>query len=568
MGEFTPSSTWRGRAGTVFECEKRPASGHRGMVVTNHPLASAAGAEMLAAGGNAIDATIAALFTLNVVEPMMVGLFGGGMMHIRLAEGRHLVLDGMSTAPAASGPSSYKPASDTWPDYLETIGKENAVGAKSIATPGNLKAWCEALQRWGTFSLADVMEPAIRHASRGFRATAFLNDCVEQGAADMVNDATIAKVFMPGGKPVEEGARVTQGELADTLRAIAKEGPGLLYGGALGRSICEHLQKAEAMLCYADLQDYKTIERDPVRGTYRGVEIVGPPPPSSGGIHVIQMLNLLEGYDIAGLGFGSPKTIHLILESLKIAFADRFASTGDPAFVKVPVGTLLAKSYGDMRRKEIDVGRAGTHKAKALSTESANTTHLTVADGKGNVVAATQTINSLFGARIMVPGTGIIPNNYMYTFDPHPGQALSIAPGKRIATSMSPIMGLKDGKPHFALGLPGGVRIFGSAMQAVLNIVDHGMGLQEAVEAPRVWTQGQAVELESKIPDSVRNGVAAMGHPAASVASVGGGMCAIRFEGDGAMTGAACWRADGTAIGLGGGHAKKGSRFVAEAKRS
>ena len=169
------ASAWRSRAGTTFDCEKRPASGYRGMVVTNHPLASAAGAEMLAAGGNAIDAAIAALFTLNVVEPMMVGLFGGGMMHIRLADGRHLVLDGMSTAPAASGPTCYKPASDTWPDYLETIGKENAVGPKSIATPGNLKGWCEALQRWGTFSLSDVTEPAIRHASRGFRATPFLD---------------------------------------------------------------------------------------------------------------------------------------------------------------------------------------------------------------------------------------------------------------------------------------------------------------------------------------------------------------------------------------------------------
>ncbi|MBM3534935.1 MAG: gamma-glutamyltransferase [Alphaproteobacteria bacterium] len=568
MGDYTAPGSWRSRAGTVFECEKRPASGHRGMVVSNHPLASAAGAEMLAAGGNAIDATIAALFALNVVEPMMVGLFGGGMMHIRLAEGRHLVLDGMSTAPAASGPTCYKPASDTWPDYLETVGKENAVGVKSIATPGNLKAWCEALGRWGTFSLADVMEPAIRHASRGFRATPFLNDCVEQGAADMVNDAPIARIFLPGGQPVEEGARVVQAELADTLRAIAKEGPSLLYEGALGRSVSDHLQKSGAFLGFGDLRDYKTIERQPVRGLYRGVEIVGPPPPSSGGIHVIQMLNLLEGYDIAGLGFGSPKTIHLILEALKIAFADRFASTGDPAFVKVPVDTLLSKKYGDMRRAEIDIARAGTHKAKAYATESANTTHLTVADGKGNVVAATQTINSLFGARVMIPGTGIIPNNYMYTFDPHPGQALSIAPGKRIATSMSPIMALKDGKPQFALGLPGGVRIFGSAMQAVLNLVDHGMELQEAVEAPRVWTQGQAVELESKISDSVREGVSAMGHPAGSVASVGGGMCAIRFAADGEMTGSACWRADGTAIGLGGGHAKKGSRFVAEAKRS
>jgi gamma-glutamyltranspeptidase/glutathione hydrolase len=537
------------------------------MVVTNHPLASAAGIEMLAAGGNAVDAAIAALFTLNVVEPMMVGLFGGGLMHLRLADGKHLVLDGMSSAPGASGPTCYKPVSDTWPDYLETVDRENCVGPKSIATPGNLKGWCEALRRWGSFDLASVMEPAIRHASRGFRATAFLNDCVEQGAADMIKDGPIAGVFMPGGKPVEEGARVVQGELAETLRAIAKEGPDLLYAGSLGRTISDHLTKAGAFLSFHDLRAYKTIDREPVRGTYRGVEVLGPPPPSSGGVHVMQMLNLLEGYDIAGWGFGSPKTIHVILEALKIAFADRFASTGDPAFVKVPVKTLLSKAYADQRRPEIDLAGPGSFGPKALAAESANTTHLTVADGKGNVVCATQTINNLFGARIMIPGTGIIPNNYMHTFDPHPGQALSIAPGKRITTSMSPLIALKDGKPLFALGLPGGVRIFGSAMQAVLNIVDHGMSLQEAVEAPRVWTQGQAVELESKFPDPVLDKVKGMGHPVVSVPSVGGGMCAIGFERDGSMTGAACWRADGTAIGLGGGHARKGSRFVAEARR-
>ena len=562
------SSAWRSRAGTTFDCEKRSATGHRGMVVTNHPLASAAGAEMLAAGGNAVDAAIASLFTLNVVEPMMVGLFGGGLMHIRLADGMHLVLDNMSTAPAAAAPDCYRPASDTWPDYLETVGKENAVGPKAIATPGNLKGWCEALQRWGTFDLETVMQSAIKHASRGFRATDFLNDCVVQAAGDLGNDAAIGKVFMPGGQPVAAGSLVVQGELADTLRAIAKEGPGILYDGALGKTVGAHLERQGSMVTFADLKAYKTIERQPVRGTYRGIEIAGPPPPSSGGIHVIQMLNLLEGYDIAGLGFGSAKTVHLILESLKIAFADRFASTGDPAFVKVPVETLLSKAYADRRRPEIDQAKAGTFAAKAFSNESANTTHLTVADGKGNIVAATQTINSLFGARIIVPGTGIIPNNYMYTFDPHPGHALSIAPGKRIATSMSPLMGFKDGKAIFALGLPGGVRIFGSAMQAVLNIVDHGMSLQEAVEAPRVWSQGQAAELEAKIPAAVQSAVGAMGHPVTSVASVGGGMCAIRFKDDGEMTGAACWRADGTAIGLGGGHARKGSRFVAEAKRS
>ncbi|MSP48963.1 MAG: gamma-glutamyltransferase [Alphaproteobacteria bacterium] len=561
------SSAWRNRAGTFFDCDKRPASGHRGMVVANHALAAAAGAEMLAAGGNAIDAAIATLFTLNVVEPMMVGILGGGMAHIRLADGSHRILDGMSKVPAAGRPDSYKPASDTWPDYLETVGRENSVGPKSVAVPGNLKGWCEALERWGTFDLASVMEPAIRHASRGFRVTHFLNECMAQAGPDMAWDPVIAKVFMPGGEPAKAGTLLVQGELAETFRAVAKEGPDLLYGGALGRTVGDHLERQGSLLAFGDLRDYRTIERAPVRGIYRGIEIVGPPPPSSGGVHVVQMLNLLEGFDIAGSGFGTARTIHLILEALKIAFADRFASTGDPDFVKVPVERLLSKAYGDVRRRDIDASRAKPQKAGAMAMESANTTHLTVADDKGNIVCSTQTINSLFGSRVMVPGTGLIPNNYMYTFDPHPGHALSIAPGKRVTTSMSPLIALKDGKPHFALGLPGGVRIFGSTMQAVLNLVDHGMTLQETVEAPRVWTQGQAVEVEASVPEGVRGELSALGHDVQAVPHVASGMCAIAFAPDGAMTGAACWRADGTAVGIGGGHARKGVRFWAESKR-
>jgi gamma-glutamyltranspeptidase/glutathione hydrolase len=229
------SSSWRERAGTLFTCDKRPAMGARGMVVTNHPLASAAAADMLAAGGNAVDAAIAAFFTLGVVEPMMVGLFGGGTAVIRLADGREHVLDGLSLAPAAARPDSYKPISDTWPDYMEVEGRANAVGASSVAVPGNLAGWCEALARWGTLDRASVMAPAIRHASEGFRVSPYLNAAIALTAADLARDPAIAAIFLPDGKPAAAGSLLVQAELADSLRTIAREGPGALYGGALGR---------------------------------------------------------------------------------------------------------------------------------------------------------------------------------------------------------------------------------------------------------------------------------------------------------------------------------------------
>ena len=544
-----------------ISCSKQPAFATNGMVAASHPLASAAGAETIAAGGNAIDAAVATLFTLTVVEPMMVGIVGGGMAHLRLSNGTHRVIDGLGRAPLAVGPDVYKPISDTMPDYLETEGRENAVGAKAIAVPGSLKAWCEMLERYGTLSLADVMEPAIRHASRGFIVTPYLSECIDEALPGLVLDPVISSVYLDDGKPLPAGTRLATPEYADTLRAISVEGPSALYGGAVGEVVAAHMAQVGGLLTMTDFTEYETIEREVVRGTYRDVEIVGPPPPSSGGVHVIQMLNLLEGFDIPSMGFGSPESLHLILEVLKIAFADRAAVTADPAFVDVPTDRLLSKAYADERRADIDLANAKEWTAGVALPESPNTTHVTTADGDGNIVAATQTINSTFGARIMIPDTGIVPNNYMFVFDPHPGKTLSIAPGKRVTTSMSPIIAYRDGKPALALGLPGGLRIFGSAMQALVNKFDHGLSVQEMVEAPRIWTQGYGVELEDDFPQETDGALAQLGHDVIRVPHVGGGMNAIEFDAEGRMTGASCWRADGTPVGLSGGYAREGARF-------
>ncbi len=343
---------------------------------------------------------------------------------------------------------------------------------------------------------------------------------------------------------------------------IAREGPRALYSGSLGQALAGHMASAGGLMTMDDLQAFRVIERDVIRGTYRGFEILGPPPPSSAGVHIVQMLNILEGYDIGGLGFDNPDVAHLLAEALKIAFADRSSATADPAFIKVPVERLTSKAYATERRALINMDHAQNWLPGIASGESAETTHVTVADSAGNTVAATQTINGVFGARFAVPGTGMIANNYMFNFDPHPSKPLSIAPGKRVFTSMAPMMALKNGRLLFALGLPGALRIFPSAMQAIINLIDHGMSLQEAVEAPRVWTQGGVLELEEGISATVVNTLAERGHKIERVRRVAGGMNAIRFNEDGSLTGAACWRADGTPIGISGGLARAGVRFT------
>lgn len=549
----------------MFVCEKRPASGGRGVVCSNHPLASAAGAEVLLAGGNAVDAAIATLFALTVVEPMMVGVLGGGVAHLRLADGRHLVVDGLCTAPAAARDGMFRLPEGAGPEVREAADRANVVGPLAVAVPAALPAWSRTLERYGTWPLADVLEPAIRLAARGFAVTPYLSEAIGDCAADLARDPELAALLLPGDRPLAPGARLVQGAYAGSLRAIAREGVAALHGGALGARLVEQQARGGGLVTREDLLRSAPVERAPIRADYRGFEVWGPPPPSSAGVHVAQMLNILEGFDLRALGFGTADCAHLLAEVLKIAFADRAVATADPAFVPVPVARLTSKDDAARRRAAIRMDLAQDWTADPALADSPSTTHVTVADAAGNVVATTQTINSLFGARIAVPGTGMICNNYMLNFEPRPGRALSVAPGKRVFTSMAPMIVTRDGAPRWALGQPGGLRIFGSAMQALLNLIDHGMDLQRAVEAPRVWTQGFGLELEPAWPAAVAEALAARGHRIERVRTIGGGLNAIEFGPDGLMTGAACWRADGSVVALGGGLARAGVRFSPDA---
>jgi gamma-glutamyltranspeptidase/glutathione hydrolase len=531
------------------------------MVVTNHPLASGAAAQMLLEGGNAVDAAVAALFALTVVEPMMVGLLGGGLTHLRTPDGRHRVIDALSTAPGAARPDMYETVSSELERYRETVNRANEYGALAVATPGALAGWCQLLEHHGTMPLADVIAPAERLAARGFTVTPYLATNAEMHASTLARDPGLSRLFLPGGRPVQAGMKLVQSDYAHTLREVARRGVSSLYEGPLGDAVVNSLQRQGGAISHDDLRKYRVRERATIHGQYRGYEIVGPPPPSSSGVHIVQMLNILEGFELKRLGFGTPDTIHLIAEALDIAFADRAFATADPDFVEVPVETLISKSYAGSRRADIDPHRARAWGPGLPRHESADTTHVTVADAEGTVVASTHTINGLFGACLQVEGTGMLANNYMYNFDPHPGHALSVAPGKRVFTSMSPMMLLREGRLVAALGLPGGLRIFPSALQALINLIDHGMSLQEAVEAPRVWTEGGVLEIEETIPEDVVIELQRKGHKIQRVPRIAGGMNAIGFGPEGLMTGAACWRADGTPIGISGGLARAGVGF-------
>ncbi len=537
------------------------------MVAANNPIGSAAGAQMLALGGNAIDAAVAALFALNVVEPQMVGLFGAGWINIRLADGTPVILDAYACAPAAATSDMYAPVSDTWPDYMRAENDANRIGPLATGVPGALKGWCEALRRWGVLDLKTVLQPAVQVAENGFPVSRYLAESVAQNESYLSRFPETARIFLPHGRPLAQGTRLVQPDLAASLRDIADGGPDVLYNGPLGQTIVDHVRQSGGILSMEDLGAYRAVRRRAIRGTYRGYELIVPSPPCSGGVHILQILNLLEGFNIADLGFGTADSIHVLAECFKVAFADRTKYMGDPEHTDVPVDWLVSKTYGEQRRTDIDLAEA-TRPAAGIppSSESVCTTHVTTADAAGNMAAMTQTINEGFGCKVVAPGTGLLLNNNMALFDPHPGMSNSVGSNRRMLSSNAPTIVTRNGDPHIALGTPGGVRIFPAVLQALVNLIDHGMTLQEAVEAPRVWTQGQELEVEPAIPQTVRTRLIRRGHDIREVNTVAGGMNGIVYDhGTGIITGAACWRADGSPVAVAGGPARPGIRFRPDA---
>ena len=538
---------------------KQEAIGSRGVVTSNHALASLAGIEMLAAGGNAVDAAVATVLALTVVEPMMVGITGAGFVNIHNAStNSSITIDNYCTAPAAAQPDMFTPISDSWPDYMETEQQKNKIGHLSVGVPAGLQCWYHIQTKYGNLDFENTVQPAMRYAEQGFSISPYLAGIIETNKIALKSYTGSRDLFFNNNNPLSAGQLLRNQNYASVLREISKTGDEILTRGWLGNAIEKEMAKNGGIVTQDDIEKYQLEYRNPVKGNYRGYEIVGVGPASSGATHIVQALNLLEKFNIEAMGFGTKEYIHLLAETLKIVFSDRFRFMGDPDFVDVPVQELVSKRYADIRHSEIELQKAGSfvHGNPELQLgESENTTHLTVADNDGNIVSMTQTLNDAFGSRVTVPGTGVTLNNTLYNFDPHPGNANSIVPGKRVLSSMAPITVFKGGKPFMALGTPGGRRIFGSVLQGIINVIDHGMSLQQAVEAPRVWTQGQNLELEFSVSNEASEGLDKMGHSIERVDRIAGGMNGVMFDNEGFIHGAACWRADGSPVGLSGGQA-------------
>jgi gamma-glutamyltranspeptidase/glutathione hydrolase len=530
----------------------QPVEGKTGMVAAAHPLASQVGIEILKNGGNAVDAAVAAAFALGVVEPNASGLGGGGFILMYDAKTREITsIDYREMAPLKATPDMYELTPDG-----KVVDKEITVGHKAVAIPGTLAGLALALEKHGTLKLKDVMAPSIRIAEEGYEVSKTLNSLMQDNFEKISKFPAAAAVYLKDGLPYEVGDRIVLKDLARSYRLIAEKGPDVFYKGEIADAIEKEMAASgKGLIGKADLAAYAPVVRKPVRGTYRGYEIISMAPPSSGGTHVIQILNILEGYDLPKMGLNSPESIHLMAEAMKRAFADRSKHMGDPDFVKIPLAGLTAKKYADELRKGIDAAAAGVKipAGDPVPYESGGTSHLSVIDKDGNIVALTQTINYFFGSGVLVPGTGILLNNEMDDLNPKPGTTNSIEPKKRPLSSMSPTIVLKDGKPFLSIGTPGATRIISALSQIIVNIVDHKMNIQDAIDAPRIHCMTGEIFMEARIPQDVRDALTAKGHKINLKGDVdlyfGGAQGVMIDPVSGTLYGAGDPRRDGVAVG-------------------
>jgi gamma-glutamyltranspeptidase / glutathione hydrolase len=473
-----------------------PVAAEHGMVATAQHLASKVGVDVLKKGGNAVDAAVAIGYALAVVYPAAGNLGGGGFMTLYLADGRKTFIDFREVAPLAAKADMYLDASGN------VVKGLSVKGHLAVAVPGSVAGLELAREKYGTMKRADLIAPAIALAEKGF--------VLEQGDADMFATATedfradsaTAAIFLNKGAPYQAGDRLVQKDLAKTLRAISAKGRDGFYKGEVGAAIVASSRAGKGILTQADLDKYRTREMAPVECDYRGYRIVSAPPPSSGGTIVCEILNIIEGYPLKEWGFRSAQAVHVQIEAMRHAYLDRNSYLGDPDYVKNPLDRLLDKGYAEKVRAAIDPAKAGVSKEMKPGVpphEGTNTTHFSIVDKDGNAASVTYTLNEWFGARVTAAGTGVLLNDEMDDFTSKPGvpnlyglvqgEANSIAPGKTPLSSMSPTIVLKEGKPVMVVGTPGGSRIITAVLHTIINVIDYGMNIQEAVDAPRFHQQ-------------------------------------------------------------------------------
>ena len=483
--------------GVVHAASVAPVAAENGMVVTAQHLATEVGVDVLRRGGNAVDAAVAVGYVLAVVYPAAGNLGGGGFMTLQLADGRKTFFDFREKAPLAATANMYLDAAGN------VVKGSTTTGHLAVGVPGTVSGLEMALAKYGTMKRADLIAPAIRYAEQGF--------VLDAGDAEMfatatdgfkVDPATRTIFLKPDGQAYLAGDRLVQKDLAGTLRQIGEAGAAGFYKGPVARAIVASSQAGKGLITQADLDQYTTRELAPVECDYRGFHIVSAPPPSSGGVIICEILNVLEGYPLKDWGFRSAQAVHVQIEAMRHAYLDRNSYLGDPDFVKNPLDRLLDKAYAAKIRAAIDPAKAADSKnwkPGVAPHEGSNTTHYSIVDNKGNAVSVTYTLNDWFGAKVTAAGTGVLLNDEMDDFTAKlgvpniyglvQGQANAIAPGKRPLSSMSPTIVSKDGKPVMVVGTPGGSRIITAVLHTIINVIDYDMTVQEAVDAPRFHQQ-------------------------------------------------------------------------------
>jgi gamma-glutamyltranspeptidase / glutathione hydrolase len=502
--------------------KENPAEVRRGLVVAVDPLAARVGAEILHRGGNAIDAAVATSFALSVTYPEAGNIGGGGFMVVRMAaKGEAFCVDYRETAPRLATPRM----------FLDARGNIDPakvhIGWLTVGTPGTVHGLWTAHQRAGRLPWRELVDPAVKLAAAGFVVEAHLAESLAEQQAIFRQMGEPARVYFPAGEPPKVGSILKLPELAHTLALIRDEGATGFYMGENAERIERAMLANGGLVRQSDLADYRAVIRQPVRGTYRGHEIIGMPPPSSGGVTLINMLNLLEGFDLRQMGHNTPETIHTMAEAMRLAYYDRARYLGDPDFVEMPLDRLLSKQYATGRRAMIGPRAGNSHRLGAeilTPPQSEQTTHFSIIDAEGNMVSNTTTLEGEFGAKVIAPGTGFLLNNEMHDFNVKPGltndQGLIgtppnlIEPGKRMLSSMSPILVVKEGRPRLITGSPGGRTIINTVLQVTLNVIDHQLDIQAAVDAGRVHHQWlpDRLWLEARIPPATAEALQQMGH--------------------------------------------------------
>lgn len=542
-----------------------PARGKYAMVASQHELASKVGVEILKRGGNAIDAAIAVGITLAVVYPEAGNIGGGGFMLIRKKSGEAYAIDYREMAPKAATRDLFV---DKDGNLIKGEGS-STVGYRASGVPGTLAGFDLAFKKYGSGKVkwADVVRPARMIAENGYVLTYRLAELFKSYKDTLSKYEDSKRIFLNGGKVYEEGDTFRQPDLAATLGRIEKVGAKEFYTGKTAQLIADDMKAHGGLITLEDLKNYQAKERTPLRGSYRGNEIITMPPPSSGGVVMLNVLNILEGYDIAKMQHNSAAKYHVLAESMRRAFADRAEFMGDPDFAQVPFQRLIDKKYAEQRRSTIDLRRASSSKdvghGDAAGGEPMDTTHFTVVDRDGTVVTNTYTLNDLYGSRVTAKGTGVLLNDEMDDFAARPGkpnmfglvqgEKNSVQGGKRPLSSMTPTIVLhKDGTLWFALGARGGPRIISAVMQTVMNVIDFGMDIQEAIDTPRIhhqWLPDEIMyEPYGMSPDTMSI-LSGYGHRFVDRPGYIASATGIMIDGKGVRLGAIDSRSDGLAIG-------------------